>query len=255
MNKFYTTNVVSTKKNHTSGHIEEYHVSSAKFDEQFYTFENFGHAQDPTVNRGGNSVNAEGHRNVEYGKDAHGPNSKESIDYKKQLRKKRKREGEAGEEGFLGPWAFYDGEEDFRVQKFVKTETQKEVEEKVENRRQEKLEEKQREEANENQHKDDSDEEDKEKKEDPEEKEAAVRSYSIFHGKANQEEGKSYLAPPSTLEPGPHECFIPKKWTHTYEGHSKGVQAIKFFPRYGHFLLSASFDGRVKLWDVLTHKK
>jgi len=42
---------------------------------------------------------------------------------------------------------------------------------------------------------------------------------------------------------------------HTWSGHSKGVQTIKFFPKYGHYLLSASHDGRVKLWDVMTNRK
>ncbi|CAI2363798.1 unnamed protein product [Moneuplotes crassus] len=250
-NKFYTSNEVSTRKNHTSGHVEEYHLSSAKFDEQFYTFENFGHAQDPTINRGGGTVNAEGYRKVDYQKDAHGPKSKTTIDYKKELRKKRKREGEAGQEDFLGPWAFYQGEEDFREQKVIKTELQKKTEETHENRRQEKLEEKQREEALEYQQKVESEEEEeKEVEEKP-----AVRSYSILHLKNKGEEGKSFLAPPSGIETGSHECFIPKKWTHTYSGHSKGVQCIKFFPKYGHYLFSASHDGRVKLWDVMTHKK
>lgn len=254
-NKFYTSNQVTTKKNHTTGHVENYYLSAAKFDEQFYTFENFGHAQDPTINRGGNTINAEGVRKVDFTKDAHGPNTKDAMEYKKNLRKKRKREGEAGKEDFLGPWAFYEGEEDFRIQKFAPTKEQQKREENFENKRQLKLEEKQREESNINNENKDSDDEGEDGKE--EAKDAAVKSYTIFHGNVNadKEEGKSYLAPPSYLTPGEHSTFIPKKWVHTWAGHSKGVQAIKFFPKYGHFLLSASHDGRVKLWDVLTKRK
>jgi pre-mRNA-processing factor 17 len=59
------------------------------------------------------------------------------------------------------------------------------------------------------------------------------------------------LDPPSHLKPDPdHVCYIPKKLLHTWAGHSKGVSAIKFFPQYGHFILSASMDSTVKIWEV-----
>lgn len=52
-----------------------------------------------------------------------------------------------------------------------------------------------------------------------------------------------------------HTCFIPKKLLTTYTGHTKPVQVIKFFPKYGHFILSCSLDNKVKLWDVMSHRK
>lgn len=202
-NSLKLANDVTAEKNHTSGHVEEYYLSAAKFDEQFYTFQNFGHAQDPTFNRGGNLIHAEGYRKVHYEKDAHGPITKQAFEYKKELKKKRKRQGSPGKEDFLGPWAFYEGEEDFRVQKFVKTKEQKKMEESFDSKRQQKLEEKQREEGLEYQNKNESDGEKDEEKEDDADK-AAVKSYTIFHGKVNDEEGKSFLTPPSYLEPGEH---------------------------------------------------
>lgn len=49
--------------------------------------------------------------------------------------------------------------------------------------------------------------------------------------------------------------YIPKKCQHTYGGHTKGVLKSIFFPRYGNFILTSSFDTTVKLWDVYKSKK
>lgn len=78
---------------------------------------------------------------------------------------------------------------------------------------------------------------------------------STFHGKAQSDyQGRSWMAPPAGArvegEGEEHKCFTPKKCIHRYTGHTKGVQAIAFFPGYGHLLLSASMDGSVKIWDV-----
>ncbi|CAM9646862.1 unnamed protein product [Choristocarpus tenellus] len=81
----------------------------------------------------------------------------------------------------------------------------------------------------------------------------AAVTKSTFHGKSLQDyQGRSWMAPPAGAREGDgeHKCFTPKKCIHRWTGHTKGVQAISFFPGYGHLLLSASMDGTVKMWDV-----
>jgi pre-mRNA-processing factor 17 len=90
----------------------------------------------------------------------------------------------------------------------------------------------------------------KPKKETP--KEERVQAKSIFHGSEMRDYlGRSFIEPPSHLKPDlEHENFMPKKAIHTWRGHDKGVNAVRFFPRFGNLLLSAGLDGKVKLWDV-----
>eukprot|EP01125_Pyxidicula_operculata_P010466 TRINITY_DN3440_c0_g1_i1.p1 TRINITY_DN3440_c0_g1~~TRINITY_DN3440_c0_g1_i1.p1 ORF type:complete len:524 (+),score=126.78 TRINITY_DN3440_c0_g1_i1:44-1573(+) len=63
-------------------------------------------------------------------------------------------------------------------------------------------------------------------------------------------QGRTWVDPPSHLKPDDHQCYLPKRRIHTWAGHTKGVSAIRFFPKYGHLLLSASMDNTVKIWEV-----
>ena len=80
---------------------------------------------------------------------------------------------------------------------------------------------------------------------------------SVFHGDAETDyQGRSWNTPPSDLRPldeddqAKMKCFLPKKRVHTFTGHTKGVRKIDLIPRYGHLLLSGSFDSKCKIWDV-----
>lgn len=72
--------------------------------------------------------------------------------------------------------------------------------------------------------------------------------------------GRSWVQPPPaarTFEDlEEYTPYIPKHCVHHCSGaHAKGVSAVRFFPRYGHLLLSAGLDGVAKVWDVEKHHK
>lgn len=85
-----------------------------------------------------------------------------------------------------------------------------------------------------------------------------LEAKSTFHGTDEVDyQGRPWSAPPSNLKAedadGPsHECFIPKKCIKKLTGHTKGVQALQYFPGTGHLLLSASMDGKCKIWDAVS---
>uniref|UniRef100_A0A7S4C8Y7 Pre-mRNA-processing factor 17 n=1 Tax=Eutreptiella gymnastica TaxID=73025 RepID=A0A7S4C8Y7_9EUGL len=81
----------------------------------------------------------------------------------------------------------------------------------------------------------------------------AIEPKSLLHRKEIYDyQGRSFLHDP--LRDSDLPSFIPKKTLHTYTGHNKGVQCIRWFPPHGHLLLSGGLDGKVKLWDVCAQR-
>ena len=234
--RFYIDNQITEKFNHLTGHCEEYYANIAKFEEQYYSFSNTGMGLNPAI--GNEVVGSLGIECTETQRTYAPPtiSSKETKERRKEVRKKRKAFGDPSQGEFLGPWAHYEGEKSLGGSHEL-TEEQNQYLREVEEKRRQKVE---------------------ESKGEEEAGRAGIRvsAKSVLHIDVERNyQGKSFLHPSVELKPYKHVCYIPRKWMHTYTGHAKGVQCTRLFPRSGHLLMTGSLDNKIKLWDVLTHRK
>ena len=214
---------ISSVKNHLTGKIEESVINPAKFDEQFKMFAATGKALNPST---GAEVKSSKVIVVEQ------EGSEKAI--KRELKKKRQKAGNPSQGDYMGPWAGYEGAQPEGGQQAELTDEQKTILKKLEEKRQKKIEE----------------------LKDEENKPVSVQAKSVFHGNLGKDyQGRNFLDPPQDQKLGPHQCYIPKKCIHTWVGHSKGVQCVRIFPKFGHYILSGSYDTQIKLWDVMTNRK
>lgn len=211
------------KKNHLTGYLEEVSIDPAKFDEQHRLFSSAGSALDPISGNVVTSRHGEGH-----------PENKSAKAIKRELKLKRQRPGDAVRGDYLGPWAGYEGPQAEVDETDVLTEEQKNVLKILEENRQKRIEEIKEEEN----------------------KPVTVKAMAVFHGNLTRDyQDRKFLEPATDLKIGPHQCYLPKKCIHTWVGHSKGVQCVRVFPKYGHYILSGSYDTQIKLWDVMQNRK
>ncbi|AFZ79305.1 pre-mRNA splicing factor, putative [Theileria equi strain WA] len=82
---------------------------------------------------------------------------------------------------------------------------------------------------------------------------------STFHKKIDPDRTySSWVIPPKNAkvaDVNTYKAGLPKQEIHTYVGHSMAVQKILYFPKTGHYLLSASMDGFVKIWDSNNNRR
>jgi pre-mRNA-processing factor 17 len=231
------SNPNTVARNIVTGFIEESSMNDAVFAEQYHTFMAYGYAANPTES----GLSAHANKPLVGGPQAQAiqqhdaptvfdSKRKPLLDTDGQKRKRTKDRISDPQEvdKFTGPWAARFEDELAPTEAPELTDEQKEYIASQEDKKK------------------------KQKKED-----FVFEESTIFHGKEEKDyQGRSFLHPPENASKiAAEKCFIPKKWLHTWAGHTKGVQKIEFLPHTGHLLLSASMDHTLKIWDVQTHKK
>lgn len=219
-------------KNTLAGYVEPAHVNDFHFESQRLTFSSYGYALDPTAD---GSMD-EGHRMIG-STESGAPDSNALTVFEKtkvragDKRKKAKNNDPSDIDGFAGPWAPFKDEK----RNLKPTEEEQEELDEILSKRNKK-----------GRHTEDKPMEEK----------------TVLHIKdAYDYQGRSFLHVPQDVgvnlrssEP-PEKCFLPKRLIHTWSGHSKGLSAIRWFPRSAHLLLSCSMDCKVKLWEVYNERR
>jgi len=227
-------------QNHKMGNVEKLSMSEFAFHKEYHTMHNFGYAANPARDDEGRQTLVSTEATPQHGKGIWDKASK-----------RRRVAGEVGdaaarevvaeeEEEDLGPAAdLTEGGKwgGFVDEALVRREIDKESkarEEEVERQKEE------------------------ERAVEGEERETKERVTSVFHGQKETDfQGRSWIENKTQLpkDVDERECFLPKKWIHTWSGHTMGVQAIRWFPKSAHLILSAGMDTKIKIWDYHNQRK
>ena len=55
-----------------------------------------------------------------------------------------------------------------------------------------------------------------------------IAEKTMFHGKEERDNlGRSWIEAPKEQRPAVEQAYLPKRWIHTWSGHTKGVNAIR----------------------------
>ena len=218
-------------KNMLTGFVEPAHINDFQFELQRRTFHSYGFAQDPSV-----GVEGEGTRMVGSGEGAEAAEFKTVFeDNKTRPKDKRKREQnrDASDiEGYLGPWGKFEDEVKTSEPSAEDKEYLEDYLAKMKKRAKRQVDEK------------------------------PIEEKSTLHLKDPLDyQGRSFLHIPQDVgvnlksDSPPEKCFIPKRQIHTWQGHTRGVARIQWFPKSGHLLLSGGMDSKVKLWEVYNNRR
>ncbi|XP_073036230.1 uncharacterized protein [Primulina eburnea] len=228
-------------RNHKLGFVENASIEPFVFDEQYNTYYKFGYAADPSENRYvGDVVGFEKNDGITVYNIPQHEQKKRKLEKKKETMEENQGNDEvvdavevenpASETWLMNnrksPWAgkreWVQGELTEEQKKYAEEHAKKKAEKEGVER----------------------------------EKGESHLDKSTFHGKEEQDyQGRSWIAPPKDAKASNDHCYIPKKLVHTWSGHTKGVSAIRFFPRHGHLILSAGMDTKLKIWDVFNSGK
>ncbi|KAL6547289.1 hypothetical protein OROMI_023010 [Orobanche minor] len=227
-------------RNHKLGFVEDANIESFVFDEQYNTFYKFGYAADPSENNYVGDV--EGFKQND-GISVYNIPQHEQKKRKLEKKKEMLEDNEGGDhvdtielenpatdtwllKNRKSPWA---GKKEW-VQGELTEEQKKYAEEHAKKKG--------------------------EKEGGEKGKGEAHADKTVFHDKEEKDyQGRSWIAPPKDAKASNDHCYIPKRLVHTWSGHTKGVSAIRFFPKHGHLILSAGMDTKVKIWDVYNSGK
>ncbi|CAE8609127.1 unnamed protein product [Polarella glacialis] len=221
--------IEQTFNNHKMGRVEKTSISNFTFEEQYLTFHNYGYAANPA-------------RNFAAGKEVLVSTEVEEAQHGAGIydKSKNKRQRVAGPD--MPEAAQKANPDSAKWGGFIDGETvRKQIEIEVKAREEEVARQAEEERAVEG-----------------EERETKERITSVFHGgKETDYTGRSWMENKSSVhkDVDDKQCFLPKKWIHTWSGHTMGVQQIRWFPNTAHLLLSAGMDGKVCIWDYHNQRK
>lgn len=227
----FVTEQMKANKNMLSGYVEKAYLSDFQFENQRRTFHSFGFALDPSVG----STGIEGTSIVGSSLAAEDAKMKTVFESSKtrplDKRPREKNDKPEDIDGFLGPWGGYVNEE--RVSKPTEEE-QAELEEILAKRH----------------------------KRGKQVEEKPFEEKTVLHIKDSVDyQGRTFLHAPQDVgvnlrsDSPPDRCFLPKAHIHTWQGHTKGIAAVRWFPKTAHLLLSASMDCRIKIWEVYNERR
>lgn len=227
-------------RNHKLGFVEDASIAPFVFDEQYNTFHKYGYAADPSASAGYNYV---GDFDALQKNDAISVYNIPQSEQKKRKIEKKKEMGEdeneevdtvEAENPATDTWLMRNRKSPWAGKKEgLQTELTEEQKKYAEEYAKKKGEER-----------------------GGGDKGETVADKTTFHGKEERDyQGRSWIAPPKDAKATNDHCYIPKRLVHTWSGHTKGVAAIRFFPKHGHLILSAGMDTKVKIWDVFNTGK
>ncbi|ELU00239.1 hypothetical protein CAPTEDRAFT_169920 [Capitella teleta] len=220
-------------KNALNGLVEPTNLSLFQFETQRRTFTSYGYALDPSVS---DASLTEPERFIGNADEAEGKDGLTVFEATKKRpgdkRKRHRNADPADVEGYLGPWGKFVDE---KLVAKPTEEVQKEIDEYLSK---------------------------KQRRKDNEIDEKPMEEKTKLHLEDPTDYlGRSWMHVPQDTgvnlksEYPPEKCFLPKKLIHTWTGHTKGLSAIRWFPQYGHLLLSAGMDSKIKIWEVYNERR